>query len=557
MATARQLGASRARSVLIGLLGVLAGAALAACSLPTTPNTSGTSIDINFDLATQSVLRIDFGGNDEAKVKLVNVPAGQLYLAKANVSAAAVAASGTGSVASFAAVREAAGGAAGRAAASPGILMDKPEALSFVPPAGASARSLSRATGVISFGTPDASLTVGSSTRQFWVQKTGETTWTQETATLRAATNVAYIWVANSNFSNLFPFNYSDNLLDQSQIDAIANKFGTDPTTGNGIRALVSNIFSTENGGEAVNGDGGIDGDQHIQILLYDIDGDYSASQTSGVVGYFWAKDEYLDADTKTWSTPYRSNEAELFYLDVNFADLDADLSTSTLAHEYQHMIHFNQKTLLRGVQSSTWFNEMCSMASEDFVGDKLGIPNASSPRSRVPEFKAYYFQAGVTEWLTGNDVLKSYAADYVFGAYLSRNFGGAALFHNLVASASVDQAAISAALVSQGTGTTFDEVFRSYSPTFVFGNPAPSGAYSFPALSSTLNGVTYNLPGFALADYNTNLSVFSPGSQVALRPYGHSIHWTSSWSDPAEGTVVTMLKPSDADVQMSLLFVK
>ena len=534
----------------MGLLGAFAGASFLACSLPTTPSV-GSSIDINFDLSAQSTLKIDFAGKDAAKVKLLNVPAGHLYMAKANVSGTAAAASNTGSVASFAAVREAA--AARGAASLPGILMDKPGARDFVPPPGAASRLITPSGSLISFGPADGTLTVGSSARDFWVQKTGETTWTQQTATLRAATNVAYIWVANSNYSNLSAL-YNDNLLNQSQIDAIASKFGTDPTSGNGIRALVSNIFSTENGGEAINGDGGIDGDQHILIFIYDIDGDYTSTQSSGMVGYFWAKDEYLDTVV---APTYRSNQAELFYLDAYFADLDADLSTSTLAHEYQHMIQFNQKKLLRGVEASTWFDEMCSMASEDFVGQTLGIPDSASPRSRIPQFNTSYYQAGVTEWLTGSDVLKSYASLYVFGAYLSRNFGGAALFHNLVVSSQVDQAAISAALQTLSTGTTFDAAFRDYNSTFVFGNPAPSGAYSFPAKSTSYNTETYNLPAFALSDYSPSLSVFSPGGLVSLRPYGHSIHGTSSWANPAEGTVITVLKPADADVQVSLLFVK
>jgi len=92
MRATRQSDARAALFVLTGLLGALAGTALAACSLPTSP-TIGSSIDINFDLSAQSALKINFQGNDAAKVKLVNVPAGQLYLAKANVSGTAAAAS--------------------------------------------------------------------------------------------------------------------------------------------------------------------------------------------------------------------------------------------------------------------------------------------------------------------------------------------------------------------------------------------------------------------------------------------------------------------------------
>ena len=555
----RSLGSAVTKIALLGLLSSLLWVSLGSCTPVTVVGGAGTSVDVDFDLAAQSVLRINFGGADAANVRLVHVPVagGQLYLGKANVSGSAAAAAATGSVASFAAGRAAAAG--GSAALSGGMLMDNERTRGFTPPPGARAKALLPSASVISFGPKNPALTVGTSTRLFWVENPPDILpqWVQVTATLRAASETAYLWVVDSNFSNLSATS-NDNKITQTQIDTLDTSFsGTSPTAGNGIRALVSNIFSTENGGEP-SGDGGIDSDQHIQILIYDIDGDYNAHQTSGIMGYFWAKDEYLDANTQTWQTPYRSNEAELFYLDAYFADKAPDMMVSTLAHEYQHMIHFNQKVLLRGIAggSSTWFDEMCSMASEDFVAQTLGLPDDATPRSRVPQFNSFYYQSGVTDWLTGTDVLKSYASDYVFGAYLSRNFGGARLFRELVVSSATDQQAITNALQTLGTGTSFEAVFRSYSPTFVFGNPAPAGAYSFPALATTFQGVTYNLPAFALSDYGT-LATFTPGQQTSLRPYGHSIHTASAWTNPAESTVVVVEKPLSSGVQMSLMFVK
>lgn len=545
----RSPGITAARIVFLGLLGGFFWVSLWGCNPSVGSGDTGTSIDVDFNIATQAVLRLDCGTSDSANVRLLNVAAGQLYLGKANVSGSTASAANTGLVASFASERVAAKGAP---VLSGGRLMDNERARDFTPPPGARSTTLFPTARVISFGDPNPALTVGSSTRQFWVENSSGS-WVQVTATLRASSDTAYVWILDSNFSSSLSTN-NDNKLTQSQIDALEAKFsGSGPTSGNGIRALVSNIFSTENGGE-VGGNGGIDGDQHIHILLYDIDGDYTSNQTGGTMGYFWAKDEYADASVQP---TYRSNQAELFYLDVYFADRDPDMMVSTLAHEYQHMIHFNQKTLLNNVTSARWFDEMCSMASEDLVGQSLGIPDAASPRSRIPQFNVAYYQSGVTDWLTGNDVLKSYASDYAFGAYLSRNFGGAALFHELVVSSAVDGAAITAALQRLGTGTSFEAVFRSYSPTFVFGNPAPAGAYSFPAFASTLNGVTYNLPAFTLGDYSPSLALFTPGQQVDLRPYGHSIHTDSTWTDPPESTVIVVQRPANSNVQMSLMFVK
>jgi hypothetical protein len=119
-----------------------------------------------------------------------------------------------------------------------------------------------------------------------------------------------------------------------------------------------------------------------------------------------------------------------------------------------------------------------------------------------------------------------------------------------------VDQAAISGALQTLGTGASFEAIFRSYSPTFVFDNPAPAGAYSFPALASILNGVTYNLPAFILSTYGS-LATFAPDQQTELQPYGHSIHTAGTWTNPTEATVIVVEKPANSSVQMSLMFVK
>jgi|GEM_PF-1454351 len=511
----------------------------------------GGSADFELDLSAQSVLKLDFGDKTSLSVKLKNVPAGQLYLGKSNVSTLVADAAATGKVIDG-------GGAAGKALAPKpptGAVkrFDNARAQEFTPPVGLTPKAVLPPTQTVLFGDEDPAMVVGTTTRLFWVESAaGE--WIQIEARLRAASATSYLWIPDSNFSNLSTLD-NDNLLSLAQVTTLNDEFnGTGPVGGDGIRALVSNIFSTEWGGE-VNGDGGIDADQHIHILMYDIDYDYSVNQTGGTLGYFWGKDEYPDSVMQPYG--YRSNEAEMFYLDVHFTDLVPMMMVSVLAHEYQHMIHFNQKALLRDVNSPTWFNEMCSMVSEDFVGSIVGIPDGDSPRSRIPRFNGYYYDSGVTDWLSGSNVLKSYASAYVFGAYLARNFGGAPLFHDMLCRSEVGSAAVTASLTALGTGTSFNQVFGEYTTAFVFDNPAPEGARSFPALSSSLNGTTYELPGFALSDYGTGPVLFNPDQQIALRPYGNSIHSSSSWVDISESTVVTVEKPDNANVGLYLMYVR
>ena len=92
----RSPGITAARFALVGLLGGTLWVALGSCKLPTTNGNGGTPIDIDFNLATQTTLAIDFTGADSANVRLLNVAPGQLYLAKANLSVSTATAAATG-----------------------------------------------------------------------------------------------------------------------------------------------------------------------------------------------------------------------------------------------------------------------------------------------------------------------------------------------------------------------------------------------------------------------------------------------------------------------------
>jgi hypothetical protein len=104
-----------------------------------------------------------------------------------------------------------------------------------------------------------------------------------------------------------------------------------------------------------------------------DISADYASAQESGVLGYFWSKDEapadsfgggYMPGSSGTYS-----NGAELFYIDAYFADKYPNEIKSTLIHEFQHMINHNQKYVMRGISSDTWFDEMLSLLSRKCSG--------------------------------------------------------------------------------------------------------------------------------------------------------------------------------------------
>lgn len=420
----------------------------------------------------------------------------------------------------------------------------------------------------IAYGPIDPALTVGTSTKTFWVEDSAGA-WQQISATLRSVGQNCYIWVADVNYSASSSLN-NDNLVTMAQADALRDKFdGTAASSyNNGIFRNVTNIFGYEYGG-GTGGDGGRDGDQHIAMLVYDIEYDYTSSQSGGVLGYFWGKDYYTQAQMDTTSSKPKTNYSEMMYIDSHFTDKYPAMISSTLAHEYQHMINFNVKSVLHNVSSSAWYNEMCSMVAEDLVAANIGLnPVTDGAISRMTQFNYHYAESGVSDWLSGNDVLKSYASAFAFGAFLERNYGGANFFKALAANASVDTASITAALATLGYTDTFADAFRHYGEALVYtAVPALSSVKTLnQAVTKTIDSINYTSVAVDLSTFQQqNLAsgyvsgaygprIYTPSTAVELRPFGTSIHSQTSWTSLTGDLTVNLTAPTDSDVKFYLM---
>ncbi|MDR0707250.1 MAG: hypothetical protein LBF60_05160 [Treponema sp.] len=338
-------------------------------------------------------------------------------------------------------------------------------------------------------------------TGQFWVEAgSSGNSWIRESAVLRAASEHAAVWVADKNFTQTESAS-NDNKITQAQAEEIAVRFDA-------IYQKETPIFGYEYGG-GPGGDGGRDGDPKIQILVYDIDGDYKRNQTSGVFGYFWAKDFYTQAEAgKT-----KSNAAEIFYLDAHFADKHPDGAISTLAHEFQHMINFNEKSVKSDFKQSseTWFDEMLAMLAEDLIDPLVGVVESEFPyNQRIPLFLNGYSDCAPTTWMEGEKALYSYANSYAFGAYLIRNFGGARLVKEMMTNSKVNEESVvdavnamspaaAPATAERGGGWNFSDLLSRYGEALIFsGNEKPSGVFSFDnTVTEIIDGTEYTCAGF------------------------------------------------------------
>jgi len=144
----------------------------------------------------------------------------------------------------------------------------------------------------------------------------------------------------------------------------------------------------------------GVDNDPHIYIL-------YARGTGTSNAGYFSSPDEYNPLVFKY------SNGHEMFVFNADNGSLSDPYTYSVLAHEFQHMIHWNQDR-----NESTWLNEGSSVLAE-FIN---GYP---------PYFDQMYAlnpDLNLTDWLPDPaDNGPHYGEAFLFMDYFLDRFGGKA----------------------------------------------------------------------------------------------------------------------------------
>ncbi|TVR67828.1 MAG: hypothetical protein EA427_12525, partial [Spirochaetaceae bacterium] len=171
-------------------------------------------------------------------------------------------------------------------------------------------------------------------------------------------------------------------------------------------------------------------GTRDIHVLVYDIS---TGNPGGGTVGGLFAPiDVFLNAKNNLEKP---SNEKLMFYMNGKELTGDnADYIRTTLAHEFQHMIHFYQRGVRRGADAAypVWLDELASMTAEDLVASRIGV--AGPAGIRMPDYNAWGALRELTTWPTSGavDTLPYYGTSYSFGAYLSRVYG-APLFRVLL----------------------------------------------------------------------------------------------------------------------------
>lgn len=293
-------------------------------------------------------------------------------------------------------------------------------------------------------------------TKEIYVDNnTDISTFVQKSATLRAVGTYCYVWVVDDFYSSTAGENKVDSAIAQKYADAFDKMY-----------PMITNVFGNESDkiyyySKWRNMEDYSSTGTKINIVVYDIGNDYSLSenQKCGIVGYFYAKDYFYNYSEKGVT----SNNGKYFYIDSGYANSNFDTTISTLAHEFQHMVNYNQKKVSHNLTSGQWYNEMLSMLCEDMMQEHLGIKDEDSPKARTKVFNEYYYYSGISEYNSKNQIC-SYATAFSFGSFIARNFGGAELVQKISQNSYVDNDSIINAVNSlNGTEYTYDDLFEKY----------------------------------------------------------------------------------------------
>ncbi len=142
----------------------------------------------------------------------------------------------------------------------------------------------------------------------------------------------------------------------------------------------------------------GVDGDPRINIL-------HLAELGGGTIGYFSQADEFV-----TMVNPY-SNERELIYLSLKRAPVGSDQYYHVIAHEMQHMIHWNVDR-----NEDVWVNEGLSELASFLNGYSTPEYLESYAGNTDVQLNDFNYEDEVVE--------ANYGASYLFFSYFLQEYG-------------------------------------------------------------------------------------------------------------------------------------
>ncbi len=240
----------------------------------------------------------------------------------------------------------------------------------------------------------------------------------------------------------------------------------------------------------------GVDGDNRITVLFH--------AMREDVGGYFRSADGYFKIQVPS------SNEKEMIYLPVG--QIGSTKLKTLLAHEFMHLITFNQKDKIRDVQEDVWLNE----ARADYTSTILGYDNkydGSNLQRRVRDFIGQPSNS-LTEW---KETKYDYSVVNLFVQYLVDHYGVVILSDSLK-SKSVGIVSINEALNKNGFKENFSQIFTDWTIAMVVNDCTLSLKYCY---------LSNNLKSFKI---NPTINFLPLSGDSSLSVTNFTKNWAGNW---------------------------
>ena len=183
-----------------------------------------------------------------------------------------------------------------------------------------------------------------------------------------------------------------------------------------------------------------------------------------GVGGYFNSGDQYSVYQNT------RSNERNMIYISTSY--LESPFLPGFLAHEFMHLITFNQKERRHKVVEEVWLNE----ARAEYIPTFLGYENNNDNLERRMNSFLKDPNTSLTEWEGGE---KNYGVINMFTHYLVDHYGVEILIDSLF-SKNVGIKSINDALEKNGYSETFADIFTDWTIAIVLNDCSYGDKYCY-----------------------------------------------------------------------------
>jgi hypothetical protein len=348
-------------------------------------------------------------------------------------------------------------------------------------------------------------------TREFYIDSTYDFSQREKiSATLRKVSSRAYFYIEDAWFLALEE-KERENVL--KILEEISQEFDEV------IYPKLTSFFGSE-------WNPGIDGDPKITILFHKMRKD--------AAGYFNSGDEYPKIQNP------RSNQREMIYL--NAENISSPILKSYIAHEFIHLITFNQKNRIYGVEEETWLNEARAEYAPTFLGYDKEY-EGSYLWQRVKQFISNPSDS-LTEWQNSKS---DYGVVNLFIQYLVDHYGTIILADSLKSN-QVGIPSLNYALRKNGFQKDVSSIFVDWLITLY------------------LNDCSYG-PNFCYKNENlknlkiTPSLIFLPSTQLTEINLNYSIkEWSGNWYRVFGGKGDLVLKfngEDDANFNVTLIFCK